>query len=383
MKRVILLVVAACLGAFAAEAKEVKADKQTKGLWSEPKLAVEVNLHALWSFTDQEGPNNEFGMEMARLSLKFKQGKFLDAKLQGDFDELFGKGDAKAMMRDAWVRLKPTKWFSFKIGQHKRPFSRIQNRSMGTFETVWRGPTDAWMAKKLKYGDRDLGASLGFEVDGKKGTGLGIAVGAFNGNGKNAPESDANGAKDIVARIEGEPIRWLSIGASGALKFFDRAALDVRPTQGFAVGLDLEIDHDGLLVILEGMVAENWDPCLFAPDAHDTCVILQPTGSTPNPSYPASTLVPKTWSAVLMAAYEFPIYEPWRLALQPVIKGEFFAPDMDREDGYVIAGTLGVNLLLGKHFRFMVQGETIRPADNAPVLWEESNRLMTQVAFDL
>lgn len=365
--------------AFADEGKQSKKNKDLKG---KPKVSVGVNLHSMWSYTDGE-PSNEFTMEMARLEVKFQQGDSIDAKLQGDFDELFGKGSAKAMMRDAWVRVRPVEWFGVKVGQQKRPFSRIQLRSMGKFETVWRGPADAWMSKSLKYGDRDIGATLAFDFEWDEGRQLLLTLGAFNGNGKNTAESDLNGAKDLVGRLEGRPVEWLSLGASGALKLFDHERFDVRPDQAWAAGADLQVDWEGLLVIAEGILGENWDPCLFESTAHDTCVLLQPTGGAPNPSYPADSLVPQTWSAVLMVAYKIPIYKAWKLSLQPLFKGEYFAPDADVSDGNVLVATAGVNLWVGKHFRFMVQEELIRPGDAAPTIWQDENRVMTQVAFDL
>ncbi len=385
MRRLFVVLVIALLVApsstFGKEGKQCKKNKDLKG---KPKVTAGVNIHSLWSYSDgEESPSNQFSIPMARLEVKFKQGKTIDAKLQGDFEQLFGKGDPDAMLRDAWVRVRPTKWLGFKVGQHKLPFSRVQLRSRSKFETISRGPADDWLVEELSYGERDIGATLSFDFEWDEGRELAISVGGFNGTGRNAPETDLNGAKDVVGRIEGRPVEWFSLGASGALKLFDRVDSDVRPDQAWATGVDLQVDWEGLLVVAEGLFGENWDPCLFAPEVHETCVLLQPTGSTPNPSYPAATLVPKTWSAVLMLAYKIPVYKAWKISLQPGLKGEYFAPDADVDDGAVMAATLGVNLWIGKHFRFMVQGETVRPGDGAPALWQEENRLMTQVAFDL
>ncbi len=383
LRNQVIVVLALLLAAPVALAKEGKRGKKNKDLKGKPDVAVGVNLHSMWSYTDEEGLSNQFSTEMARLQVKFKQGKTIDAKLQGDFDELFGKGSAKAMMRDAWVRVRPVEWFGVKVGQQKRPFSRVQLRSMGKFETIWRGPADAWLTKGLKYGDRDIGATLAFDFAFDEGQKLLVTLGAFNGTGKNKSETDANGAKDIVGRVEGTPLKGFSFGASGSFKLFDRITYDVRPEQAWAAGVDLQVDWEGLLVVAEGLYGENWDPCLFTPDVHETCVLLQPTKGNPNPSSPAASLVPKTWSAVLLVAYKIPIYKPWKLSLQPLFKGEYFAPDADLSDGSVMAATAGVNFWIGKHFRLMVQGETVRPGDSAPSPWQEENRLMTQVAFDL
>lgn len=381
-RNLMVLVLSLLLAAPGAFAEEARKSKKKKGLKGKPKVAVGVNLHSMWSHAFEGEPGNQFSTEMARLQVKFKQGKTIDAKLQGDFDELFGEGKKKAMMRDAWVRVRPVEWLGIKVGQQKRPFSRVQLRSMGKFETVWRGPADKWVSKELKYGDRDIGATLAFDLEFDEGRKLLITMGAFNGTGKNEPETDPNGAKDVVGRVEGSPVEWLSLGVSGALKFFDHADDDVRPAQAFATGVDLQVDWKGLLVIAEGLYGENWDPCLFS-DAYDSCIIAPSTAGVPNSFWPTSELVPKTWSAVLLVAYKTPIYKAWRLSVQPVFKGEVFDPDAEGTGGRVVVGTLGVNWWVGKHFRLMIQGETVRPEASAPARWFEENRLMTQVAFDL
>jgi hypothetical protein len=383
MRQIFLIVALVLLvgvpGAFADEGKQGKKNKDLKG---KPKVTVGANLHSLWSYTDANGPNNQFSVEMARLYVKFKQGKTIDAKLQGDFDALFGDGEKKAMLRDAWVRFRPIPWFGIKAGQQKRPFSRIQLRPKGTFETVWRGPADAWLAKELQYGDRDIGVTLAFDFDWKRGRELLVTLGVFNGTGKNADETDLDGAKDFVGRIEGSPVKWLALGASGSLKMFDRVGNDFRPEQSWAAGADLQVDWKGLLVVAEGLFGENWDPCLFS-SSPESCTNRDLIGDVSEPFWPTSATAPQTWSAVLMLAYKIPVYKAWKLSLQPVLKGEYMVPDVDANNSAVMTGTVGVNLWVGKHFRFMVQGESVLPGDGAPPLWQEENRIMTQVAFDL
>jgi hypothetical protein len=373
MKRLLLAAAAMLVAVPLATAEENRREE----LWGAPKVEVGVNLHALWSAelpawseaeTEEPGPDNEFAMEMARFEVVFSQGKLIDAKLQGDFEELFGKGSAKAMMRDAWVRVRPLPQLGLKMGQLKRPFSRLQLRSKGKLETVWRGPSDAWFSKALGYGDRDLGVQLEGKFGGKERN-VEYAVGVFSGSGKNAP--DEGTGKDVVGRIEGKPVQWLSLGVNGAYKVFDRGQFDNGPESGWAVGADAEFKMKGFFVMVEGLVGMNHDACLYS-ESPEVC------------RYQARDDLPLTWATMFMAAYKFPIYRSWRLALQPMVKGEVLAPDADAEDGLVLTGTVGLNLWIGKHFRLMLHDELIEPGDGVSAhMWLPEHRFMTQVAFDL
>jgi len=356
-------------------------EQEGRRFGGKPEVRIGANLHAMWMWTDRTAdptdyaqlrpdPDNAFVLNMARLEALFSQGSGLSAKLQGDFDQLMGKGKSRALLRDAWVRFRPWSFLELKMGQFKRPFSRWELRSMGKLETINRGPSNAWLIEALGYGDRDLGAQLGGQV-GESDFGLQYALGIFNGTGRNGPETDPDGSKDLVARVAGNPARWLSLGLNGSLKLFDPQPESYAPERGWAAGADARLELGGLRVLAEGLLGENHNQCLYT-EAPEVCRFL--------PDY---STVPYSWSAAMMVSYNIPIYRKWRMRLQPVVKAEYLVPDHEASDFWIATVTPGLNLRVGRYLRFMAHGEFTIPGEATPdYLWLSENRFMFQVAFD-
>jgi hypothetical protein len=367
-------------GVLPLQAQESPAqEKKVKGKKART-VKVGARIHSLWTLTSNPGEieagvpraENQFTMEMARLEVQWVPEKWLDAKLQGDFEEIFAEGSAKAMLRDAWMQMSIFPWLKLKAGQSKRPFSRFELRSRGKLETIHRGASNGWIINKLGYGERDLGISLAGRFGKKKEPNISYAVGLYNGSGKNAEDEDAGGAKDFVARVEGAPVPWLSLGLNGSFKFFDPDEFSKRPDFAWMSGADMRLKLGDFRLFVEGLFGENHDQCIYTA-APSVCRLMD-----------AYAGVPYSWSVAAMAAYKISLHGKWKFAVQPMLKGEYFVPDHELEGGEIITASAGVNLFFSKYFRVMVQGELVRAeADKLQENWQSVERFMVQFAFDL
>lgn len=363
----ILLLLFASAGTAAAEEK-VKKHKLDK----KAKLKVGARIHTLWTLTDEsEQPENAFGIDMARVKFDWRQSKLVRAVIQLDVDQLQRSASKTAILRDAYVKVAPMQYLQFRMGQFKRQFSRVELRSRARLETIHRGLSNAWIVEELGYGDRDLG----FQIEGRVGENdlVEYGVGVFNGSGKNAAEEDLDGSKDFIGRVEVKPLDSLSVGANGAYKKFDTSASTLNhPESAWAAGGDFRLKLDGLRLLGEYLTGENY---LYSDMEH-----MLEEGIWADYYHES---VARSWSVVLMLTYKHKLSEKYRLAVQPVVKGEYLVPDDSLDDASVWALTSGVNLFIGKHVRLMLNSEIVRPAANAPLSWMEYDKYLVQMAFDI
>ena len=377
MRSLVPCIVAAALACLfltqpVALAQETKEPAQA----GEDVFGVQVGgrVHALWMLRDEEGkPGNEFRMNMVRLRLKYRASEMVEAAIEADMAEAVqgSSGGGNSLLRDAYVRVEPLKLLRFQAGQFKKPFSRIELRSKGKLETIERGISNNLLIADLLYGERDVGFMIDGRV-GEKKKGTSYFLGVFNGAGKNADEEDLDGGKDIVGRVEVDPSKRLSLGLNGSLKLFDQDAVEQRPDKAWMAGADFRIKLGAFRLIGEGLYGENHDPCSNA-DLPGKCILdeefLDP---------------PMTWSAVLLATYKIPLHRGTpALTLEPLIKSEVLDPNLDLDSGRIYSVTPGANLHVGDFTRIMVNGDFVFPDDDASKQWNETSRLLLQVAFDL
>jgi len=343
-------------GAFPLLAREPSPEGEGKKKESkEKKVKLGARIHSLWTLADNPaeiekgvpGADNEFSMEMARLEVQWSPRGWLDAKLQGDFEQLMGDGNAEALLRDAWVRVSPLRWLKFKAGQSKRPFSLFELRSRGRLETVHRGASNGWIINDLGYGERDIGLPVEGRVGKKREANLHYALGVYNGSGRNERDEDPDGSKDFVARIEGSPVRWLTLGINGSLKLFDHDEFSKRPDSAWMSGADLRFKMGRFRLYVEGLFGQNHDQCRYT-TAPSVCRLMDEYSD-----------VPYSWSVAAMAAYKIPLYPKWKFSLQPVLKGEYFMPDHELDDGRIVTASAGANFFFTKYFRVMMHGELV------------------------
>ena len=361
-------------------------------------LDFDGRLHVLWRLSDEpDAPLNEFALNSVRLQASWRQGDWLDAVLELEAEEALQSGSASTLLRDAYVKLTALPWLEVRAGQLKRSFSRLELLPRRRLPTIDRGPANRWNVRRLGYGDRDVGLELGGRLweDGR----LDYAIGVFNGEGAGLAESGISGFKDLSARLEMRPIRWLSFGLSFSLDTREESDLphlvdpaifaEVDPAEfpagyteddfrrehawmagtSWMGGADVGVQVEGLRLYAEALFGDNW---WFEGE-------------------------PYTTSVTLLASYEMELSSDWAIRLEPVVRGELVVPRIESLDSRVWFAVVGVNLHVGSHVRVMVDGEFIRvegaePDEVArkglwpgewPGGWESVNRLSVQLAFDL
>ncbi len=331
-----------------------KGDGEKKPPWEkDSKTKVRGLLRALWILDDTDsGPKHEFRIASARVELQWKHSKMLEAAVELDAAQ-DDNAVAWSALRDAYVRVKPLRELRLRMGQFKKPFSRLELRGRRQLVLVDRGISNAWIVEDLGYGDRDIG----FQVEGRFGkeTTLSYEVGAFNGSGRNSREADLDGSKDFAARLELNHNDWLSLGVSGSHQRFDPDVTPLLPRSGTMGAADFRLKAGELRVLGEAMFGENQLSIDHA----------------------------ESWSALLLASYKIPLTETWRMALEPLAKVELLKVEHHVRDAHIWSGTVGANYHLGRYFRLMAQGEWIRPSANTFDFWPESHRLLVQALVDL
>jgi len=381
---------------------EPEEEKSLGALTEEPGFDVGARLYAMWMLRDElYQPTNEFRVNLARVKLGWTQWNLVEAVVKVDLDQFIQDAGDTVLLRDLYVRVQPWYWLSLKMGQFKKPFSRIELLSRRRFPLIRRGMANDYITEHLLYGDRDVGLML----EGRlwKRAKLDYAVGIFNGMGMNNQELGFDGHKDIAARLESRPVKWLSVGANVSLKLIETEDLPgfvnqdnfayVEPReypQGYTA-IDFMAEHewmtgtawmagvDGLVrvgklqIVVEGTLGENWWFKKY----------------------------PYVWSAVLMASYKYKLPTKWPLWVEPVVQGEVLTlmPSMDRWRNRMWRVMPGVNLHVGKYVRLMVDGEflfaqgTESDIDGSrrdglwpnewPGAFDDSWRLMVQAAFSI
>jgi len=369
-------------------------DKEGEKAGEEPvRFEPGVRLHTIWQYSDYEGTaGNDFSVGMARLGLRWEVGRMVDGKVSADLEQLFTQKKLEkgaALLRDAYVRVRPLKYVGIRLGQFKRPFSGLELRSRAKLETVGRGIGNGLLVEDLGFGDRDIGIMLEGKVGGKKRN-LKYRVGAFNGGGAdgggaNAKEADLDGSKDLVFRVEGNPIKWLTVGANASMKWFDTAGQPFAADSAMAAGLDVRFKRKGLAVYAEWMAGQSWNRCDYA-EFPVNCRLEKHT--------------PYAWGGLLMGTYEWKLPGPWNLALAPVFRGEYLVPAHDVTGtgvGQFVPGANGagiwqlvpgLNLHIGDYFRVMADGECTLVQEKVPDGWTEKNwadgtRFLVQFALDI
>jgi hypothetical protein len=392
-------------------------DKEERALGAldkEPGFKIGARLYGMWMMRDEYlQPANEFRVNMARVSFEWTQWKLIEAVIDLDADQLIANAGDTALLRDMYVRVQPLKWLGAQMGQFKRPFSRIEIMSRRRLPVIDRGIANDYIVEHLMYGGRDIGLMLAGRLwDGIR---LDYAVGVFNGMGMNTREIGLDGFKDVAARLDLKPAKWLSLGFSGSFKFIedrdlehfidldDIAAQDfetldpndypeyVDPDDpevtltGFKkehewmtgmswmAGMDLSLKFGKFSIAADGMVGENW----------------------------WFEKYPYVWATSLMVSYKKKLVKGWPLWIEPVVMGEVLTLLTDwsewRNRMWQVAP--GVNLHIGKYVRLMIDGEFTfvegveSDIDGArweklwpnewPGDWTDSKRLLVQLAFSI
>lgn len=155
-----------------------------------------------------------FDIRRARLNLSGDIGKMVDYKLQAELA-------STPKLLDAQIRVKIKPYFNVQVGQFKVPFSLENPYSPTTLECI---DNSMAITRLVGYNDisgisangRDIGVMIYGGVFKKEGYHiLDYAIGVFNGAGINT--TDNNKSKDVIARINVNPIKPITLSVSGYL----------------------------------------------------------------------------------------------------------------------------------------------------------------------
>lgn len=269
-----------------------------------------------------DGDNdNTFRFKRARLGVR---GDIMD-----DFSYYFmletspfigGSGDAYLM--DAFITYKADNWARISVGTFKQPFSLDVSTPCHSLTTIER----SIVADQLVAPQRDFGLAV---FGGNKYNKLNYAVALMNGRGLKV--KDDNTKKDLIGRVTYKLTNYLTVGVSGRYGYpIPNNTTDDRTSFGGEFLLEMDkLSVQGEYIYDEGA---------YYSAAGGGC------GAEP------VALGKKRDGAYIMGAYK--VNEKF----QPVLKYEFFDPDLDlKDDGsYQERMTIGFNYFFNKKVRFQL-----------------------------
>ena len=273
-----------------------------------------------YNFTDGDQANT-FKFKRARIGVL--------GKINDDFSYYFmletspfigSSGDAYLM--DAFVSYTKYNWAKMSVGSFKQPFSLDVATACNSLITIDR----SIVADQLVAPQRDFGFMV---LGGNKYTKFNYWIALMNGTGLG--QVDGNTKKDIVARATYKISNSLTIGSSFRYGYpIPNNNDDSRTTYGGEFLLKVnKLNVQGEYIYDEGA---------YFLGTSGGC------GATP------VALGEKRDGAYIMASYNL------KENLQPVLKYEFFDPDLDvKENGtYQERMTLGVNYFFSEKVRFQL-----------------------------
>jgi len=289
-------------------------------------------------------------------------------RVQGDPSELVGlkaildfaelaAGDAEGTVKQAYAIIKPIpRHLKFVAGLFKLPFSTMELDPIAQYELADLGPSDA-LLKDLGYGGRDLGAEM-IASPLPRPDDLRVVLGAFRGHTQD--ENDFLFGT-IGARIESEPVKGLRLGIDMVDHVRDvvyRRPFDTKnkhvlpnppdpfyPTQkdwsaGRAWSADISFERFHLTARVEGMFGDRVDI---------------------DESYGARTFA-SIWGLV---AYRFRVGP---VHLMPALRAEWLDGDREHKIGLRRALSVGINLILSKNARLLLDATRTDVEKGSPIL---------------
>jgi hypothetical protein len=289
-------------------------------------------------------------------------------RVQGDPSELVGlkaildfaelaAGDAEGTVKQAYAIIKPIpRHLKFVAGLFKLPFSTMELDPIAQYELADLGPSDD-LLKDLGYGGRDLGAEV-IASPLPRPDDLRVMLGAFRGHTQD--ENDFLFGT-IGARIESEPVKGLRLGIDMVDHVRDvvyRRPFDTKnkhvlpnppdpfyPTQkdwsaGRAWSADISFERFHLTARVEGMFGDRVDI---------------------DESYGARTFA-AIWGLV---AYRFRVGP---VHLMPAVRAEWLDGDREHKIGLRRALSAGINLILSKNARLLLDATRTDVEKGSPIL---------------
>lgn len=170
-----------------------------------------------------------FEVRSVRMSFAGDLGRRFDYKFQFEF--------ASPRLVDAFVRYKLNSAFNVQFGQFLVPFSIEGPMGILDLETI----TNSALVKDIcnTPDQRDIGIQVSGAFLPREGFSIiNYAAGIFNGEGKNTP--DANKSKDVMGRLNINPMRQLTL--SGSFSYGELSETYIKNTR-YAAGLQWRGEH--------------------------------------------------------------------------------------------------------------------------------------------
>lgn len=272
------------------------------------------------------GTDYGFVLRQARLRAELRPNKRLRIVVSADFSDALDPTDfaPPPYLRNAYLEFAIEKrWLEIRVGRFKRPYSRIELRSVAALPFVGRGLTNDWIVEQEQWGDRAVGAMLSGRVEAAR---LRWWLSATNAAWQTSRTPDG---VDLLARLEWDVNDLLEVGGGGGAKWIEDASGELGHV--LAGGLDARLRYEGLEVMGEMLLAQR--------------------ASVPNQ--------PLSMGVVGAASYAAPVSKNVRL--QPTLFGEWTDADIEFSGDDALRLALGMNVLWKKSFRVMPQFELIRP----------------------
>jgi hypothetical protein len=331
---------------------------------SNKKLKTGAKLHAGWTLEhkdngDQKLYKNSFYIKKARVKLRWKPSDRLLGVIKADLAEL--ADSPSRVLKDAYIQMAFADFAQLKAGQFKKPFSVYKLYSSSEIKTINRGTGNRRIVSDLNYGGRDIGVQLqGRIIEALR---FDYSLGVFNGSGPAI--KDFGNSKDIAARLNISPVRQLTLGINGTLKFIDHNQKEIgQPSKGFAGGADAKLKLKGFRFFTQALLAQD----------HHLYTLLETDADNP----------PVILDLVAVISYAYSFDTSFRFKLEPLFKFEFYEPQIKIADDTVWIFTPGINTYAGKYIRFMINGEFLRTSRNTlDSLYSDSEKIMALLCLDI
>jgi hypothetical protein len=356
------------VSANAASQKDPGDDKKKK---KRKKLKISARIHTVWKMDHENTPDDPrtpedefekqdiesaFSIRRARLKISWRPKKWLTAVLKlGGFQDMdFGV----SLLQDAYIHVSPFQFLEIRVGQFKKPFSKLELRSSGKLRVYNRGEGNSLIVEDLLYGSRDLGIQLsGRIVPAVK---LDYEVGVFNGSGPDI--SEQGNSKDIAARLKISPLSWFGFGVNGSFKFFEESENEDK--SAWATSADMTFKVAGFRAYIEGITALDHDYL-----SRDTAV---------------TDKAPYIFNLIGILSYKHTVNSgKFGISLEPVFKLELLDPNAKVEKDHVLVYNPGFNTYIGEYLRLMIHGEFRRSAKNSATRYPNREILAIQFCFDI
>ncbi|MEM9461044.1 MAG: porin [Myxococcota bacterium] len=305
-------------------------DKNGKDKKGKGSFAVRGRLMAGWKLDNRRpspeqdatpGVEHELFLQQARVKLDVDYTKRFRLRASIELSDALDapRIDRVPFLRNGYADVRFHNAARLRVGNFKRPFSRLELRSTGRLPFRGRGLTNDRLLEDRNYGDRSVGGMLHGKIPAAR---LRYAAGVF------VPALRTQGI-DVVGRVRADPWEWLSVGGGGVYKRVENGVGEKVDVGG--VGADLRVKIKGFYILGDLVAARDY-------------------------------LVPgEPWSLGVVGYATYDIDLPKKLVLQPVLFGEWSDIDLSVSQNDAVRVVAGFNLIWRKRFRVMPQARFVRP----------------------